>query len=50
VNLIGDLRAHQIFVAAGYETRSLRLGPVTADLRAQPDWRSLRATVIAWCE
>jgi carbohydrate diacid regulator len=50
VNLIGDLRAHQILVAAGYESRTLRLGPVTADLRAQPDWRSLRTTVIAWCE
>jgi carbohydrate diacid regulator len=50
VNLIGDLRAHQILVAAGYESRSLRLGPVTADLRAQADWRVLRATIIAWCE
>ena len=50
VNLIGDLRAHQILVAAGYESRSLRLGPVTAELRAQADWRVLRATIIAWCE
>ena len=50
VNLIGDLRAHQLLVAAGYESRSLRLGPVTAELRAQADWRVLRATIIAWCE
>ena len=50
VSLIGRLRVHQILVAAGYEARSLRLGPLTADLRPQPDWRDLRATIIAWCE
>ena len=50
VNLIGQLRAHQILVAAGYEARALRLGPLTAELRPQPDWRDLRATIIAWCE
>ena len=34
MNLIGDLRAHQILVVAGYEARSLRLGPVTLVLTA----------------
>jgi carbohydrate diacid regulator len=50
VNLIADLRTHQILAAAGQESRAQLLGPITAGLRAQPDWRALRGTIVAWCE
>lgn len=50
VNVIADLRTHQILAAAGQESRAHLLGPITAALRAQPDWRALRGTIIAWCE
>ena len=50
VHLITDLRVPQLLASAGRPACTRLLARTAADLRAQPDWPVLRATVTAWCE
>jgi carbohydrate diacid regulator len=50
VQLIADLRVHQVLAAVGQSARNRLVDLTTADLRAQPDWPALRDTITAWCE
>lgn len=50
VHLVTDLRVHQLLTAAGQPARTRLVTHTVGDLRTQPDWPVLRATVIAWCE
>jgi carbohydrate diacid regulator len=50
VHLITELRVPQLLASAGRPARTRLLARTAADLRAQPDWPVLRATVTAWCE
>ncbi|HKT01047.1 MAG TPA: sugar diacid recognition domain-containing protein [Rugosimonospora sp.] len=47
---IDSLRIHQLLAAAGQRPRTRLAQALTTELRAQPDWRVLRETVLAWCE
>ncbi|WP_416986210.1 CdaR family transcriptional regulator [Streptomyces sp. T028] len=50
VHPIGELRVHQLLAAVGQPARTRLLDSTTAQLRAQPDWPTLRDTITAWCE
>ncbi|RPF31229.1 sugar diacid recognition domain-containing protein [Streptomyces sp. TLI_185] len=50
VQLIADLRVHQVLAAVNQSARNRLVDLTTADLRAQPDWPALRDTITAWCE
>ncbi|NUR00444.1 MAG: sugar diacid utilization regulator [Streptomyces sp.] len=50
VQLIADLRVHQVLAAVNQSARNRLVDLATADLRAQPDWPALRDTITAWCE
>ena len=46
---VDDMRIHQLITTAG-RPRTRLVDALTADLRTQPDWPALRATLVAWCE
>jgi carbohydrate diacid regulator len=50
VTPIDDVRVHQLLAAVGHRPRARLIEALTADLRAQADWRALRQSLIAWCE
>ena len=50
VHLVTDLRVHQLLTAAGQPARTRLVTHTVGELRTQPDWPVLRATVIAWCD
>jgi carbohydrate diacid regulator len=50
VHAIADLRIHQALIAVGRRGRVRLIERVGARLPEQPDWPTLQATVIAWCE
>ncbi|WP_406438302.1 helix-turn-helix domain-containing protein [Streptomyces sp. NBC_01613] len=50
VQLIADLRVHQVLAAVNQSARTRLLDLTTGDLRDQPDWPALRDTITAWCE
>lgn len=50
VHQITDLRVHQVVTAVSQAARNRLLDLTATELRAQPDWPSLRDTVTAWCE
>ncbi|MGW3117610.1 CdaR family transcriptional regulator [Streptomyces sp. NPDC001107] len=50
VQLIADLRVHQVLAAVNQSARNRLVDLTTAELRAQPDWPALRDTITAWCE
>ncbi|WP_216588430.1 CdaR family transcriptional regulator [Streptomyces brasiliscabiei] len=50
VQLIAELRIHQLLAAVGQPARGRLLATTAAGLRTQPDWPVLRDTVTAWCE
>ncbi|MBK6016726.1 sugar diacid recognition domain-containing protein [Streptomyces sp. MBT53] len=50
VHPITDLRVHQVVTAVSQSARHRLLELTATELRAQPDWPALRATVTAWCE
>lgn len=47
---IDDLRVPEIVAAGSQHTRIRFARALLGDLRAQPDWPSLRQTITAWCE
>jgi len=47
---IRDLRTYQLLSGAGQRSRSRLVATELVELRAQADWKQLRATLIAWSE
>jgi carbohydrate diacid regulator len=50
VHTIEDVRTGQFLATVPHRARIRFTGVLAGPLRAQPDWRVLRATTIAWCE
>ena len=50
VTAIDDVRVHQLLMSVGHRPRARLVGALTSDLSAEPDWPTIRRTVIAWCE
>jgi carbohydrate diacid regulator len=50
ITSIDDVRIHQLVATAGNRPRARLVEALTTELRAQPDWPALRATLVAWCE
>jgi carbohydrate diacid regulator len=50
ITSIDDMRIHQLVATAGSRPRVRLVEALTTELRAQPDWHAMRATIVAWCE
>ncbi len=50
ISLIDDMRIQQLIAAAGNRPRARLVEALTTELRTQPDWHALRATLVAWCD
>jgi carbohydrate diacid regulator len=50
ITSIDDMRVHQLIATAGNRPRARLVEALTTELRTQPDWHALRATLITWCE
>jgi len=50
ITSIDDMRIHQLIATAGNRPRARLVEALTTQLRTQPDWHALRATLIAWSE
>jgi carbohydrate diacid regulator len=50
ITSIDDMRIQQLIAAAGNRPRVRLVEALTTQLRTQPDWHALRATLVTWCE
>jgi carbohydrate diacid regulator len=50
VTQVGEVRAHQALAALPPASRHRLIDGTLGSLPSRPDWPSLRATVMAWCE
>ena len=50
VTTIDDVRVHQLLTSVGHRPRARLVEALTSDLRTEPDWPTIRRTVIVWCE
>jgi len=47
---IGEFRVQELLLTVSYSSRKRFLQALLHPLKGQPDWESLRGTILAWCE